>query len=90
MVYLAQVLSRNSRGVAVIMLLRFTIYQVFADLSDALENTSPLTQRPKISFDPENGFVTYYEIKCHGNGIFTAVETSDCCRWYEFGEDESF
>ena len=68
---------------------KFTIPRVLADVSDALKSTNPLTQKPEISFDSENGYVTHYQINYHGYGLFTKVVISDCCSWYEFRNYES-
>lgn len=67
---------------------QFTISQVFAAVHGALENTDPLTQRPEITFDTENGYVTHYQINYYREGLLTAVQISDCCSWYEFSDYE--
>ena len=63
---------------------QFTIPQILAYVGDELKNTDPITQKPKITFDSDYGYVTHYEIKYHGYGLFTMVAISDCCSWYEF------
>lgn len=66
----------------------FTVPQILADVSDSLKNTNPKTQKPEITFDSTKGYVTHFEIKYHGYGLFTFVAISDCCSWYEFSEYE--
>jgi hypothetical protein len=55
---------------------------------EALDKSNPFRQNPEISFDPEFGYVKYYQINYHGNGLFTRVRISDCCSWYEFSDYE--
>jgi hypothetical protein len=67
---------------------KFTIPQVLTFVSDELAQKNPLTQRPEIAFDSENGYVTHYEVNYHGYGLFTIRVISDCCSWYEFSDYE--